>query len=82
VILGGGVAICSLLSAHRAVTFAIAQLSCFTITAKDVQHLNSRRKMELKDGKMYTCDTDETSHNNHRQQTLPRPPVPHYDELD
>jgi len=28
VILGGGVAVCLLLSAHRAVIFAIAQLSC------------------------------------------------------
>ena len=28
-ILGGGVAVCLLLSAHRAVIFAIAQLSCF-----------------------------------------------------
>jgi len=28
VILGGGVAVCILLSAHRAVIFAIAQLSC------------------------------------------------------
>ena len=27
-ILGGGVAVCLLLSAHRAVIFAIAQLSC------------------------------------------------------
>jgi len=30
VILGGGVAVCLLLSAHRAVIFAIAQLSCLT----------------------------------------------------
>jgi len=29
VILGGGVAVCLLLSAHRAVIFASAQLSCF-----------------------------------------------------
>jgi len=32
VILGGGVAVCLLLSAHRAVIFAIAQLSCFPET--------------------------------------------------
>ena len=30
-ILGGGVAVCLLLSAHRAVIFAIAQLSCLVI---------------------------------------------------
>jgi len=36
VILGGGVAVCSLLSAHRAVIFAIAQLSCFFL--RIVQH--------------------------------------------
>jgi len=30
VILGGGVAVCLLLSAHRAVIFAISQLSCIT----------------------------------------------------
>ena len=29
VILGGGVAVCLLLSAHRAVIFAISQLSCY-----------------------------------------------------
>jgi len=29
VILGGGVAVCLLLSAHRAVILAIAQLSCY-----------------------------------------------------
>ena len=29
-ILGGGVAVCLLLSAHRTVIFAIAQLSCST----------------------------------------------------
>jgi len=29
VTLGGGVAVCLLLSAHRAVIFAIAQLSCY-----------------------------------------------------
>jgi len=28
-ILGGGVAVCLLLSAHRTVIFAIAQLSCY-----------------------------------------------------
>jgi len=32
-ILGGGVAVCLLLSAHRAVIFAIAQLSCFLFGA-------------------------------------------------
>jgi len=31
VILGGGVAVCLLLSAHRTVIFAIVQLSCFSI---------------------------------------------------
>jgi len=31
VILGGGVAVCLLLSAHRAVVVAIAQLSCTVI---------------------------------------------------
>jgi len=30
VILGGGVAVCLLLSAHHTVIFAIAQLSCFS----------------------------------------------------
>ena len=30
-ILGGGVAVCLLLSAHRAVIFAIAQLSCYML---------------------------------------------------
>jgi len=30
VILGGGVAVCLLLSAHRTVIFAIAQLSCYS----------------------------------------------------
>jgi len=34
VIIGGGVAVCSLLSAHRAVIFAIAQLSCFSSRLK------------------------------------------------
>jgi len=34
VILGGGVAVCLLLSAHRAVIFVIAQLSCFVLSAK------------------------------------------------
>jgi len=36
VILGGGVAVCLLLSAHRAVIFAIAQLSCLFITPPPV----------------------------------------------
>ena len=37
VILGGGVAVCLLLSAHRAVIFVIAQLSCSTWMAPGLQ---------------------------------------------
>jgi len=41
VILGGGVAVCLLLSAHRAVIFAIAQLSC---TSHSTQNRSPRRR--------------------------------------
>ena len=36
-ILGGGVALCLLLSVHRAVIFAIAQLSCLCVGLLDVR---------------------------------------------
>jgi len=48
VILGGGVAVCLLLSVHRAVIFTIAQLSCYiwtpflrTVHIKDISLLTS-----------------------------------------
>ena len=41
-ILGGGVAVCLLLSEHRAVIFAIAQLFCFS-NVHIVKHAAPRR---------------------------------------
>jgi len=39
VILGGGVAVCLLLSAHRAIIVAIAQLSCLSNVGLEVSLL-------------------------------------------
>jgi len=41
-ILGGGVAVCLLLSAHRAVIFAIAQLSCYYYTELSTDWVDPR----------------------------------------
>ena len=57
VILGGGVPVCLLLSAHCAVVFAIAQLSCFKN-----QDMIQRVNKEIVDSRLHSrCVT----HNNY-----------------
>ena len=58
VLLGGRVAVCLLLSAHRAVIFAIAQLSCFEIAFAflswvDHTEMSMNRKKRIKCAKMH-----------------------------